>query len=174
MIIADELRHLGSGPHPGQRPGGIGLVTLRATATDPAATLDRTKEVLRTVLTPGEHGWRTAEEWADELPCWFVDRCAPESPAGQRSEWLTWWRNLDPSGRSEAAERQAWSLDDWLFWLQPEERTWYWWDSRIAGPRAVEIILDVPGWPAPTGALSWLLKTAGADDVVLPELVGEV
>ena len=60
---------------------------------------------------------------------------------------------------------------NWLFWLLPEERTWYWWDGEVSGPHEVRLWVEVAGGPAPLGALEWLVRAAGADAAEAAHLV---
>jgi hypothetical protein len=54
---------------------------------------------------------------------------------------------------------------DWLYWLEPSERQWFWWDAAVERPDALRVIVEVAGWPAPLGAHDWLLLAAGAIEV---------
>jgi hypothetical protein len=42
-------------------------------------------------------------------------------------------------------------------------------DARVDGPDWLRIVIELDSWPAPLGALAWLLRAAGAGDVVLPD-----
>jgi hypothetical protein len=79
---------------------------------------------------------------------------------------LTWpkkalaaWRD-DPIGHDD----DPWTAMDWLYWFEPEQRSWWWWDAR-ATEDAFEIRVAVEDYPFGIGALRWLLKAAGARDV---------
>jgi len=69
----------------------------------------------------------------------------------------------DEQERLEAIE--GWSLSSWLYWLQPAERQWRWWDALIKDDDTVIVAVEVDGWPFPWGALAWLFKGCGADSV---------
>lgn len=77
------------------------------------------------------------------MPEWFVAACSPE----------------------RTAEKTSWTLADWLYWMEPDERQWFWWDARIDGEGATTVLVEVPRWPSATGALEWLLRAAGASSV---------
>ncbi|MGH3544595.1 MAG: hypothetical protein ACRDPW_01480 [Mycobacteriales bacterium] len=163
MIEPEELRHLNSGLRSGEVPGGIGLVELAVTASDPDEVVSRAKEALRAVLcmTPAEMD--SEEVWSARLPTWFIQRCAPQQTPAETAAWLSWWRSLDADARAEAARQRPWSVADWIHWLQPDERQWFWWDAVVDGERSARISVEVPGWPVPLGALEWLLSVAGAE-----------
>lgn len=154
MFASKEKRHLLEGPRPGATPGGVGLVDVMA-RTDGSSEdlLDRCREVLEEILDAGPALWPSVDEWRSSLPQWFVRGCADEPAAEDDARWLAWWRGLDPPARQQASRDRPWSLADWLWWMQPDERTWFWWNARRANEHEVQIHLEVPGWPSPTGAL---------------------
>lgn len=170
LIPSEELRHLVDGPREVEMAGGVGLVEVAVTTSgDSSDLLCRCREVLRAVLEVAGSGWPPQDVWARRLPDWFVQGCAGEVSAEQDAEWLAWWRGLDGEARARAARERPWSLADWLHWLQPEERQWYWWDGVRQGPHKVLVLVEVPGWPVPLGALEWLLRVAGAEAVSVAE-----
>ncbi len=165
MIPPVEQQHLLNGPADGEKPGGGGLVEVtfgsRVAAVD---VVSRAKEVLLVVVSMNAEGSTPASR-RDQLPAWFVDACAPEPSPEEAEAWLVWWRGLDPETRRRAALDKPWSLADWEYWLQPEERQWYWWDAVTHGEHSATVSVEVLGWPAPLGALGWLLRAAGATTV---------
>ena len=96
------------------------------------------------------------------FPDWFVAACAPEQTPEELQRWLRWWRELPPAEKSRAEAEQPWSLDDWVHWMQPDERTWFWWDARVEDERRAVVVVDVPGWPSPLGSPGVAATTAGA------------
>jgi hypothetical protein len=69
---------------------------------------------------------------------------------------------LPPDEQAQVAEEQRWTLADWLHWVQPSEREWFWWDAKVESPDTARILVEVPGDPVALGALDWLLRAAGA------------
>ncbi|HEY0240711.1 MAG TPA: hypothetical protein VGC37_18940, partial [Friedmanniella sp.] len=163
MIPQEELRHVLHGSHPGEQPTGAGLVRIRLVSSAPADVLARSREVMRVVLETSDTPWPTAARWTELLPEWFVRECAPDDPAAEQT-WLEQWRGLDAAGRSRAEQQKRWTLESWLSWLEPDEREWFWWDASVADSEGA-VVVDVPGWPAPFGALGWLLRASGAASV---------
>jgi len=125
----------------------------------------RAREVMAAILDGPESQQSPAEFWRDELPRWFVEACAPERPREEVEQWLHWWRSLPLEEQARATREQPWTLADWLFWLDPCERQWFWWDATVDHPDRATIVVEVPGWPAPLGALEWLLRAAGAIEI---------
>lgn len=165
MIQSDEVRHLESGPRVGEVAGGSGLVALTVvTDGEIVAVIARAKEVARSVVATSAASW-DPEETRLRLPAWFVAGCAPEQSVEEAQEWLNWWRRLDDDGRAKAERERPWSVADWLFWLAPDERQWYWWDAVVDDDHSARIFVEVAGWPAALGALGWLLRVAGATTV---------
>jgi hypothetical protein len=46
------------------------------------------------------------------------------------------------------------------------ERQWFWWDAKVEREGTLRVTVEVPGQPAPLGALDWLLRAAGAVEVI--------
>jgi hypothetical protein len=123
---------------------------------------------LRDVLQPIENTtgrWPTVEEWEQVLPPWFVSASAPAMSPEQAKAWVERWRTMSKVEQSAAVGRQRWSLPDWLYWMEPDQAVWRWASATIRGPKELEVILEVDGWPVPLESFQWLAKTAGADDV---------
>ncbi len=60
---------------------------------------------------------------------------------------------------------KEWSLEDWLYWMEPDNRTWTWWDGCEKDSDRLAVALEVSEWPFPWGAFSWLLVATGAKTV---------
>lgn len=165
MLRAVEDRHLLSGPEPGEQPGGEGLVELYAHATGTASdVVIRSKQVVKVILDHGEKS-PDLEQWRRRLPGWFVAACAPEWTREEAERWLAWWRTLLPAERIAAEDELGWSLSNWLHWLEPEQRDWFWWQGRAVSDGTAMIEVEVTDFNAPLGSLKWLLRAAGAQQV---------
>lgn len=157
-----ELRHVDFGPAGSERPSGI-LLELDAVGSGGSRQLlARAREVMRAVLSNGDP-WPDLEAWRQVLPSWFVLRCAPEQTKEEAERWLAlaWWRKLPAEEMARATDESGWSLANWLYWLEPEQREWYWWDGRVVDHDTARIVVDAQDVPATLGALEWLLKAAG-------------
>lgn len=170
MIVPEEMRHLTSGPRPGEVPGGSGTASVLARGgADAGEVLDRSRAVLLAVLERSGREWPTTGQWRSLLPPWFAAACGPQVPREDAGRWLDWWRTLGPADRARAESERPWALEDWLFWLTPSERQWFWWDAEAGTDDTLRVTVEVPGWPAALGALDWLLRAAGAAEVVHEE-----
>lgn len=170
MIAPEERRHLDAGPRPGEQPGGVGPVDAVAICDgDAAQVLGRACEVLGIVIDHQLGDWPAIAVWRSLLPGWFIDACAPEMSQEQADAWLAWWKLLPADQQGAASREKGWSLADWLFWLEPDERQWFWWDTQVESPDRLRVTIEVAGWPAPFGALDWLLRAAGATEVTVDE-----
>jgi hypothetical protein len=94
-----------------------------------------------------------------------VEACAPEVSQEEAERELARRRRLSWKARAELEARARWSLDNWLYWFEPPQRSWEWWDGRVEGADRVRISLVVDGFPFAWGALGWLLRAAGAVSV---------
>lgn len=157
-----ERRHVLSGPEPGERSGGDGLVDFTVHGPGNASEiLTRTRGVVIAVLDHSEP-WPGLDEWERIMPAWFVTACAPEQTREEAESWLAWWRTLSSADRAAAEVQRGWSLSNWLYWLEPEKRDWYWWDGRQLSNDTAKISVEVIDSNAPLGSFRWLLRAAGA------------
>ena len=165
MLRTVEDRHLVSGPDPGEQPDGDGLVEIYALAPGTASdVVTRCRQVVKAIIDNGDP-WPNLDEWKKKLPDWFASACAPEQTREEAERWLVWWRSLPPAEKAAAEDERGWSLSDWLYWLEPEQRDWFWWEGRaVSNDRAI-IAVEVMDFNAPLGSLKWLLRTAGAREV---------
>jgi hypothetical protein len=76
---------------------------------------------------------------------------------------------LSAEERASATRARPWTLADWLYWLEPSERQWFWWDALVENSDTLRVVVEVSGWPTPLGALDWLLRAAGAAEVIFEE-----
>lgn len=166
MIPPEEQRHVSSGPRPGEKPTAVALTDVVAEGADPQVILGRCREVLMTILDYPESAWPGSEEWARLLPAWFVAASSPQQTRAETEEWLARWRSLSPADKARAESEQPWTLDDWLFWMNPAERTWYWWDAAVQPDGRLRVVVEIPGWPTSYGSLEWLIRAAGATPVI--------
>jgi len=170
VIPPEEQRHVEAGSRPGEHPGGIGKVTVVARCAGNADLVStRACEVLRSVLEHAGPPWPSPDEWRALLPEWFVEACRPEESKKEAEAWLLRWRALPPNQQAEVARERSWTLTDWLYWLEPNERQWFWWDAVADNPDRLRVLAEISGWPAPLGALEWLLRASGAVAVTTSE-----
>lgn len=167
VIPSEELRHLLQGAGGAELTGGVGTIAVigkrRGRGND---ILARARDVMSVILNEAEFLWPSPEVWRDKLPAWFVEATGPEKSGEELDQWLEGWRSLPPEAQARADAEQLWTLGDWLFWLEPSERQWFWWDATLVDRDTVRVVVQVSGWPAPLGALDWLLRAAGASEVV--------
>ncbi len=174
MRHAHEAQHIQSGPDPGEMPSGIGLVRFNVhCAGNASAVLDRMREVLGVVTAQSGVGWPTLDEWRSRLPSWFVAMCAPEMSREEADAWLLRWQVLPPDERRQGEDDRAWSLADWLYWFEPPNRSWYWWDATVESDKLARVALSVSEWPFPWGSVKWLARASGAT-AIEPESDSEV
>ncbi|MBI4567451.1 MAG: hypothetical protein HY719_03550 [Planctomycetes bacterium] len=169
--LANEVRRLKMGPAREEPLGGVGSV--RFIAKCPAGTngiLDRVCSVLLTVDQIALSGEFSGQDWTDRLPAWFVAACAPDRKVEEVESWMARWRRLPREEQVQVQKEYRWSLESWLYWFQPENRYWFWWDAEDM-PQAdlIVVAVEVHEWPFPWGALRWLFKAAGASDLVAEE-----
>lgn len=102
-----------------------------------------------------DKSWPSGEQWINILPSFFTSRFISES------------ENIN--------DDDVFSLETWLYWMQPTNRAWYWWDSALfSGPIkdthfvvSVKSANELPYFSATT--LKWLFKACGADNILSEE-----
>ena len=170
MRPEDEQRHLIRGQDHDERAPDVGTVDVRIRSNGNAArVLDGAKQVLLAVLEHAGPPWPSLEEWRAVLPDWFVEGCAPEMSPAEAEQWLTLWRSLPPEEQARATRERRWALAGWLYWLEPAQREWYWWNATVEEPDSLHVVVQVEGWPAPLGALDWLLRVAGGNEILMDD-----
>lgn len=132
---------------------------------DAPQVLERSKQVLKAVNENSLPVWPPDDRWPALLPEWFVDRCGPEMSQEEAEAWLAWWKALPDAEQKRVEADKAWSLFNWIYWLDPENRQWYWWDGLALDENNLVVAVEVDGWPFGWGDLSWLLRAAGATQV---------
>jgi hypothetical protein len=149
-----------------------GLLTLVLNAECPqgaAKVIELVKEALLAVVTvrENESDWPDLAQWRRILPRWFVDACPPEMSREAALAWLEQWRSLSPTEQAEEEKNQQWALADWLHWFAPgpDERQWRWLGGTSMDQTRIQVVVQVGGYPTAYGALTWLLRAAGALDI---------
>ena len=166
-----ELQRLQNGPALDERSGGIGTVRFLVRCSfGTRDVLAKAKEVLKIVDEATLAGWPVAGDLTPRLPEWFVSACVAEMSPEQANKWLSWWRSLPPEEQRKAEIEKDWSLENWLYWMQPSNRQWFWWDAKVLEDYDhIALAIEVEAWPFPWGALRWLFRAAGASAVEAEE-----
>ena len=129
-------------------------------------TLEKAKAVLESVDRQALEGWPSTEDWRRLLPQWFVDRCAPEESDEETRKRVDAWRKLPREAQWQIELGREWSLKSWLYWMEPKNRTWFWWDAAsLSEIDHLLIALEIWDWPFPWQSFSWSLRAAGASSV---------
>jgi len=55
-----------------------------------------------------------------------------------------------------------WSGLNTIYWLKPQERSWWWWDGACEDENTIRVAVAIDGWPYASGALRWILRASGA------------
>jgi hypothetical protein len=139
-----ELRQLREGPAGEAPPGELDELVVSCPG-GAGGVLAGAQEVLEVVLARQAGPWPSLDEWKEALPGWFVSSCVD-----------------DRQVRDCVLDK--WSLRAWIYWFQPDQRRWRWWDARAEGDR-LHVWLLVLERPYLRGALEWLLRAAGAEEV---------
>jgi len=153
----EERRRLVAGPLPGERPAAwYALTIMRVTCAGDAPHV-LARAVLAVVLDHGRTTWPKPEGWRAALPPWFVARSS--LPPRTREE-RTYFRRTTREERLRDHYTRVWSVEDFVFWFEPCEKMWVWWDAAV--PDDATIVVTLVGRRYPWGLLEWLFRAAGA------------
>ena len=162
-----ELGRLKRSPTSIDKPVGIGNVRFVVRCPLGAdEVLQNAREVMEVIATHSITHSPEEAEWRQLLPDWFIEACSPSPNPEEAERWLRWWQSLSPEDQAEEELNKEWSLDNWLYWMEPNNRQWTWWDAQVV-PDCDHLIVavEVDCWPFPWGALRWLFKASGGSAV---------
>lgn len=166
-MSSDERRRVTEGPRPDEEPTGqLAAADVRCDGDAPAV-LQRCREAMAVVLEHADGTWHSDEEWHELLPDWFVAACAPDkAPEEVRAEWARREAMTPEQRRAFDAEAdQRWSVGGWVSAFDPGEREWEWWSAEVISDHRFRVLIQADTWPAPVGALEWLLGAAGGREI---------
>ncbi|WP_322780119.1 hypothetical protein [Frankia sp. Cas4] len=144
----------------------MGIILVRARC-DALTVLRRCREVLIPVIDHQSDEWPSIAEWHQLLPEWFVAACPKEMSSEQAEQWLAWLHTLSEDEQAAVRRRKAWALEDWLYWLEPDRRQWFWWDAQFDEADTLDVYVEVMDMPVPLGALDWLLRASGSETITV-------
>jgi len=102
--------------------------------------------------------------WESILPEWFIQAFSPPMNTDQADQWLKHWESLSTIERKNLEE--VWTLENWLYWMEVSNRSWFWWDAIIIEEfDHIVLCVQVDSWPFPWGSLKWLFKISGASEL---------
>jgi len=109
--------------------------------------------------------WPPLDRWRRELPAWFVGACADPLTREQAQAWVERWREMSPAEQVHAEETRAWSLPNWLYWMEPDQSVWRLAQAIHRSDTELEVDVAVDGRPVALGAFYWLARASGARSV---------
>lgn len=164
-IRRESLRLIATTPTD-SKPEGMGTVRFVCHAkNDSHEVIENAKTVLQVVNLHSQDKWPDDEQWMRLLPNRFVAEFGPEMTAELAEQEMARRRTLSPEQHAELEQTARWSLSNWVYWLQPDQRLWFWWDAAVVTKYDFVVAVETHEWPFPSGALKWLLRACGADTV---------
>ena len=163
-----ELHYLNNGAEQGEKPQGLGTVEFTITCNNNSAeVLIKAHALMTDLLKIAIENWPWPDDdfWTDNLPDWFVKRCAKDITEEEAEALMQERRLLPWEERRKLAQSDKWSLSNWIYWFHPDNRYWHWWHAGILDKNTILLYVEVYEWPYPWGALSWLFRAAGAISV---------
>ena len=132
--------------------------------------LNLAKRVLVIVNYNSESIWPSFNIWSKILPETFINNCASEISQSESEKKIAYRRSLSWEKQVSLEKNEKWSLGNWIAWLEPDAREWFWWNAhKFDGEiENTHFLVEVTALhdPFSSGALKWLFKACGAIDVV--------
>jgi len=125
----------------------------------------KAREVLSILVANLIDRRRSIEEWRLLLPKWFVAQCSEEPSPEEAEKKRKYVSRLTAAQLVEHQKTQKWSLESLVYSLEPEERTWYWWDAHVDSPDTITLLIRFVEWPFAPGDLKWIFRASGADSI---------
>ncbi len=107
--------------------------------------------------------WPEIAVWQQLLPPWFVDSCGPILTLEEMTARINARRAMPAAKQQEAAANQQFSIAGWLYWLEPENRTWTVEAIDCIGEHELRITISIDGLPTALEAFYWMIKAAGGN-----------
>lgn len=144
-------------PPTDQETTGLGARFIVICDANAPSILSRGKDIMISInkysfpKTP----WPSSEQWRDILPKSFTEKLKLDSEI------------LNLSNKDD-----DFTLESWLHWMNPQNRTWYWWDSSLFSVpiRETHFVVslktrnEIPYFSA--NSFKCLFKTCGAIDIL--------
>lgn len=167
LEVDAELVRLHSGACGDTPPPGMSLFEVYAEASGTAQrVLDCSREVMTAILSAMRSVPAGGEDSAPTLPQWFLEASGPEQSPAETRAWLDRLASMPQAEREKAEAAERWSVEDFLYWFEPDQREWWWWGAEIRDEDNVRICLVVREFSVPHDALDWLLRASGAHTVI--------
>ncbi len=160
-MVKNELERLIEGADNSESQGKYLTSFLVDAPNNAHEVIKKCKEVLSIVLRQEKDLWPSEEDWRNKLPPWFIKLCAKEISQEEAKRRIL----LPIEERIRLSKEEGWALSAWIYWFKPDERQWFWWDSKIPDENNVIITVESDAWPFPWGSLDWLLRASGATNV---------
>lgn len=164
-LLDTEWRHLGQRPSPQETPWNS-LCNQFVTSGNAELILARIHEVMKLINIVSRGTWPDDwHAWEKILPKWFLSKCTLEASKQDVDPWLNWLppNSMNPLASDRRAEMdRPWPLEEWVYWMAPERRKWFWWEGVLVNEMNLEIHVEICEWPLPDAALDWLGRAAGA------------
>lgn len=122
--------------------------------------------------------WPDFDEWLEILPKSFTEKFLPELDEANIEKLRRAWFKMSYEEKLEqAATKQQWRLSNWLVYMMPDERIWFWWGDAILGEQTQDdyFILAV-NLSEPYYSFEFLeifIKNCGADEITFLDTSGK-
>ncbi|GAB7197106.1 hypothetical protein [Dickeya oryzae] len=154
-IQKEQIRLLASSVE--QEITGLGARFIFICKENAPSILNRGKDIMLIInkYSFPDKSWPSLEQWIDILPKTFTEQFPSEGDS-----------------KNQLEKDNSFSLEVWLHWMKPQNRTWYWWDSALFSEPikdthfvvSVKTASELPYFSA--SSLKWLFKACGVMNVL--------
>lgn len=164
-IQAEIQRLKNNNPNHTEYSGKMKVSLTSSYGTDIEPIIDKVSNILLVILENSENQWPTLKEWEQLFPTWFIEKFAADMTKEEAEKWLKKWRKMSLKKKAKIKETMKWSLPDWLYWFEPQNREWEYHSISNISKDSFNFNILVDGWPFPHGAIDWLLKNCGVSSI---------
>lgn len=107
--------------------------------------------------------WPEIGVWQQLLPPWFLDSCGPILTLEEMTARINARRAMSAAKQQEDAANPQWSIATWLYWLEPENRTWTVESMNCINEHELRITICIDGFPTALEAFYFMIKAAGGN-----------
>ncbi|MFU2077003.1 hypothetical protein [Avibacterium endocarditidis] len=110
--------------------------------------------------------WPSNQKWHEILPKNFLKNFKKEEGKSAKK----WWSNFFHKIVSKKSEDNRWTFENWIFLMEPIDRSWFWWGATVIdeedGNNYLFFTTRVLDDPFSSGTLKWLFIGAGAVEIL--------
>jgi hypothetical protein len=126
---------------------------------NPQSMQRRLDEIFSMLKIFSSENWSSPSYCASHLPVWLLQRFTQPLSNAEAEALMA----LPFEERMLAFAKAGWSLENWLYWMQPSMRLWNEIESTVVKLGLLRVSVDIDSHPSPTEALEWLFECSAIE-----------